>query len=178
MALETILDTLLDTHQRRIIQRILVLHIYLPKYLIYTRTLALKKDPKNVVRLAFPYSPSSNLPRPVLFLEQESTLRRSSDSIDPRSKPIPSLRDLHLNVRCGPREIASAKLLSRFIHFQHILAVDCIRVLCPGQSAIARRLDVRTRDPGVLLGAVDARVDTSFESLRPRLIGGWCSATC
>lgn len=83
-------------------------------------------------------------PIPSFPPEQESILLRSSDSIDPRSKSIPPFRDLQLNVRCGTSEIASAKFLPRLVHFQYILAIDRVRILCPGQSASTCRFNVRT----------------------------------
>lgn len=105
-------------------------------------------------------------------------LRRRRKSINPRSKPVAPFCNLQLNIRKCPRVIVAAQLLSRLISLQHVLTIDGVCVLRPGQSARAGCFDVSARDPGRFLRAIDARVDACLEGLGPRFVGGCGAATC
>lgn len=63
-----------------------------------------------------------------------SSRRSSSQSIQPSPQPIPTLRNLQLNIRLRAHIIRAIELLVRLVGFEHVDAVQRVGVLCPSAA--------------------------------------------
>lgn len=88
---------------------------------------------------------------------------RGSKSVQPCRQPIPSLRNLQLNVRHRIRIIRSSNLLTTLWCCQHILTIEDIGILRPCQGTGIGCVDVGAADPGAALAFIRARSDPGCE---------------